>query len=79
MTPAPIDWDSGSFESFTAVIDAIAIERGEPRTEIIRRMIEELEGRITADRAVITILRRLERQSEGPALDEIAWREGRTP
>ncbi len=79
MTPAPLDWDTGSLESFTAVIDALAAERGAPRAEIVRRMIEELEERIVADRAVITILRRLERHSEEPALDEIAWREGRTP
>jgi hypothetical protein len=79
MTPAPVAWDTGSLESFTAVVDAIAAENGVPRTEIIRRMIEELEGRIVSDRAVITILRRLERHAEDPALDELAWREGRTP
>jgi hypothetical protein len=79
MTPAPVDWDAGSLESFTAVVDAIAAEHDAPRAEIIRRMIEELEGRIVADRAVIAILRRLERHSGDPALDEIAWREGRTP
>jgi hypothetical protein len=59
--PGTFDPASGSIESIAAVIDALAAERGQPRVEIIRRMIADLEGRIAVDRAVIVLLRRLER------------------
>lgn len=55
----PDGLETGSLESFSAVIDALAAERGAPRAEIISRMIQELEDRIAVDRAVISQLRRL--------------------
>ena len=55
----PDGLEAGSLESFAAVIDALAAERGAPRAEIISRMIRELEDRIAVDRAVISQLRRL--------------------
>ena len=58
-SPPPLDLGSLSPESFAAVIDALAAERGVPRTEIVQRMIQELEDRIAVDRAVISLLRRL--------------------
>ncbi len=66
MTPAPLDPAAGSLESFTAIIDALAAERGAPRDEILRRMIEDLEERVAVDRATIALLRRLEREERRP-------------
>ena len=70
MTPAPPDPAAGSLESFTAIIDALAVERGAPRDEILRRMIEDLEERVAVDRATIALLRRLEREERRPVVPE---------
>lgn len=67
MTPAPPDPAAGSLESFTAIIDALAAERGTPRGEILRRMIEDLEERVAVDRATIALLRRFEREERHSA------------
>lgn len=80
MTPAPLDPTVGSLESFTAIIDALAAEHGAPRDEILRRLIEDLEGRIAVDRATIALLRRLEgaeRRLADPAPDRVPRSGGR--
>jgi hypothetical protein len=63
--PAPLDTAAGSFDSFTAVIDALAAELGVPRAEIVRTMIEDIERRVALDRDVLVLLRRLEREFVG--------------
>ena len=68
MTPAPLDPSAGSLASFTAIIDALAAERGAPTDEILQRMIEDLEERVAVDRATIALLRRLEREKRRPVV-----------
>jgi hypothetical protein len=76
VAPAPADSTAGSLESFAAVVDALAAERGTTRAEIVRRMIEELEQRIVVDRDALATLRRLERHLDGPAPGRVARRDG---
>ena len=51
---------AGSFETFSAVIDALAADIGMPRADLVRRMIEEIEERVALDRAVLVHLHQIE-------------------
>ena len=51
---------AGSLETFSAVIDALATDLETPRADLVRRMIEDLEERISLDRAVLVHLRQIE-------------------
>ena len=51
---------AGALETFAAVIDALAADLETPRAKIVRRMIEDLEERISLDRAVLVHLRQIE-------------------
>ena len=51
---------AGSLETFSVVIDALAAESEKPRADLVRRMIEDLEERVSLDRAVLVHLYQIE-------------------
>lgn len=51
---------TGALETFTAVLDALAADLGQPRADLVRRMIEDLEARVALDRSVLVHLYQME-------------------
>ena len=51
---------AGSLETFSAVIDALAADLEKPRAVLVRRMIDDLEERVSLDQAVLVQLHQIE-------------------
>lgn len=51
---------TGALETFTAVLDALAADLDQPRADLVRRMIEDLEARVALDQSVLVHLYEIE-------------------